>query len=130
MTISSGRERQSMAEETMTIKHEDTSGGDYVRYIADTGEIDPLATTLNWFTMPKSDLVAAAFVARDWHSGQFSALYRLSCADFSFETLQGAESELIQAVQRANVSPEEQSEAQSALETLQQVTSYFAHVRD
>ncbi len=28
------------------------------------------------------DLVAAAFVAREWHGGQFTALYKLGCGEW------------------------------------------------
>lgn len=42
----------------------------------------------------RDSLVGAAFVARDWHAGQFSASYALSCGDFSRETLEGAAADL------------------------------------
>lgn len=114
-----------LSRDEVMIKHEETSGGDCVRYIADAGDVDPMATTLRWFTIAKSDLVAAAFVAQSWHGGQFSALYKLTCGDFSYETLRESERELVRALQRANVSSEEWVEAQSALDTLQRVTSHF-----
>jgi hypothetical protein len=41
----------------------------------------------NHITNPSSELVSAAFLARDYHSGQFSGLYRLSCGDWEALTL-------------------------------------------
>jgi hypothetical protein len=109
----------------MEIKHEKTSGGDYVQYTEDA----ELTTTQRWLTVPESELAAAAFTAQNWHGGQWSALYRLSCGDYTFATLARAEVELRAAMTAAensgHVSGSEWLDARSALETLSRVTSHF-----
>jgi hypothetical protein len=43
-------------------------------------------------------LALAAFVARDYHGGQWTGLYALSCGDYSLDTLNRAGSELSAAI--------------------------------
>ena len=73
-------------------------------------------------------IVSAAFVARDWHGGQWSYLYRLQCGDFSYDTVSGAASELARAIEKHPVTNDEtydadgMIEAQQALADLERVT--------
>lgn len=73
----------------------------------------------------KGDLVACAFVAADWHGGQWSTLYRLSCGeDYSYNTVVQAYSELALALAHApTIADDDESydDARSALETLNRI---------
>ncbi len=61
--------------------------------IDDTGA----AVYPNGFRWACEDM-GCAFVAREWHGGQWSALYALGCGDFSPETVDGAHDELGRAL--------------------------------
>jgi hypothetical protein len=47
-------------------------------------------------------LVAAAFTASDWHGGQWSDLYALSCGAFDYDTVVSAATELARATDKAD----------------------------
>jgi len=53
--------------------------------------------------LPRMPLVEAAFVARDWHGGQFTGLYRLSCGSLDYDTVRDAGNELCAALAKAQV---------------------------
>lgn len=64
------------------------------------------------------------FVARDWHAGQDSSLYRLSCGDYSPDTVSEATNDFEQALDQylcdfgEDIDPDTYSEAVQALRDL------------
>jgi hypothetical protein len=65
------------------------------------------------------DILGVAFLARDWHSGQGSALYRLGGGnDFSLETLKGSARELGHGLRNFTMSRSDRTTGASALDEL------------
>ena len=89
-----------------------TDDGDYLTYAR---EHQPEVSV----KVSRDSIVAAAFVARDWHGGQWSALYRLQCGNFDYETIQDAAAELARAIERYPVSNDETYDADAIIEANQ-----------
>lgn len=68
----------------------------------------------------KGNLVYAGFVARDWHGGQWSALYSLGCGNFDYETVCDASRELARALERIDTDADIE-DAQMAQQYLDEV---------
>ena len=91
--------------------------------VSDAGEVYTYQRGISRLRVWKGDLAIAAFVAAEWHGGQWSALYRLSCGDYSHDTIGDAARELRAALGKCGPDVDDESYVQacSALETLAKI---------
>lgn len=80
-------------------------------------------------TLYRPDLIEAAFTARDWHGGQWTGLYALSCGSFDYETVCRAANEFEVALRKAAMAgyqadADEIADAENARLTLERVSSF------